>query len=412
MRSLRKYSETERQRLQTCQKRPATPEDLKPHFENVQSHYDLSDEFFRLFLDPTQTYSCAYFERDDMTLEEAQIAKIDLSLGKLDLQPGMTLLDVGCGWGATMMRAIEKYDVNVVGLTLSKNQQAYVEQKFAESDSPRTKRVFLEGWEQFHEPVDRIVSIGAFEHFGADRYDDFFKKTYQALPADGRMLLHTIVKPSDEEFRGRGLKLTMRLVRYIKFIMDEIFPGGELPRVALVEEHATKVGFEVSRVQSLRLHYAKTLDIWATALEARKDEAIAIQSEEVYDRYMKYLTGCADLFREGYTDICQFTLDQELASSRPPPNAKGQQPDQWCPLAQIIGIAFVERGRVTARLGREPYSFGAGRLSAPLARPPHGAAFRAERRLMPEESARQRHAGFSSGSVTRAGDPADWAPAS
>jgi cyclopropane-fatty-acyl-phospholipid synthase len=281
---------------------------LKPHFEKVQSHYDLSDEFFQLFLDPTQTYSCAYFEREDMTLEEAQIAKIDLSLGKLDLQPGMTLLDVGCGWGATMMRAIEKYDVNVVGLTLSKNQQAYVEQKFAKSDSPRTKRVFLEGWEQFHEPVDRIVSIGAFEHFGADRYDDFFKKTYQALPTDGRMLLHTIVKPSDEEFRGSGLKLTMRLVRYIKFIMDEIFPGGELPRVALVEEHATKVGFEVSRVQSLRLHYAKTLDIWATALESRKDEAIAVQSEEVYDRYMKYLTGCADLFREGYTDICQFTL--------------------------------------------------------------------------------------------------------
>ena len=282
---------------------------LKPRFEDVQSHYDLSDEFFRLFLDPTQTYSCAYFERDDMTLEEAQLAKIDLSLGKLDLQPGMTLLDIGCGWGATMMRAIEKYDVNVVGLTLSKNQQAYVEKRFAESASPRTKRVLLEGWEQFDEPVDRIVSIGAFEHFGADRYDDFFKKTYQALPADGgKMLLHTIVRPSDEEFSGRGLKLTMRLVRYIKFIMDEIFPGGELPLVAVVEEHAAEVGFEVSRVQSLRLHYAKTLDIWATALAARKDEALAIQSEEVYDRYMKYLTGCADLFREGYTDICQFTI--------------------------------------------------------------------------------------------------------
>ena len=139
---------------------------LKPHFEDVQAHYDLSDDFFRLFLDPTQTYSCAYFERDDMTLEEAQIAKIDLSLGKLGLQPGMTLLDVGCGWGATLKRALERYDVNVIGLTLSKNQQAYVEQLFAESDSPRTKRVLLEGWEQFHEPVDRIVSIGAFEHFG------------------------------------------------------------------------------------------------------------------------------------------------------------------------------------------------------------------------------------------------------
>ena len=283
-------------------------QNLKPRFEDVQAHYDLSDDFFRLFLDPTQTYSCAYFERDDLTLEEAQIAKIDLSLGKLDLQPGMTLLDIGCGWGATLKRALERYDVNVIGLTLSKNQQVYVEQLFAQSDSPRTKRVLLEGWEQFHEPVDRIVSIGAFEHFGRDRYDDFFKKAYQALPVDGKMMLHTIVKPSDEEFTRRGLTLTMRLLRFVKFIMDEIFPGGELPKVALVEEHATKAGFEVTRVQPLRPHYAKTLDIWATALEARKDEAIAIQSQEVYDRYMKYLTGCAELFRDGYTDICQFTL--------------------------------------------------------------------------------------------------------
>jgi cyclopropane mycolic acid synthase MmaA2 len=137
---------------------------LKPHFADVQAHYDLSDEFFRLWLDPTQTYSCAYFERDDMTLEEAQLAKIDLALGKLGLQSGMTLLDVGCGWGSTMMRAIEKYDVNVIGLTLSENQKAHVEKVFAESDSPRSKRVLLQGWEQFDEPVDRIVSIGAFEH--------------------------------------------------------------------------------------------------------------------------------------------------------------------------------------------------------------------------------------------------------
>src|SRR3978361_2078587 len=104
---------------------------LRPDFENVQAHYDLSDEFFSLFLDPTQTYSCAYFERDDMTLEEAQLAKVDLALGKLGLEPGMTLLAIGCGWGSTMLRAIEKYDVNVVGLTLSENQKAHVEQVFA-----------------------------------------------------------------------------------------------------------------------------------------------------------------------------------------------------------------------------------------------------------------------------------------
>jgi cyclopropane-fatty-acyl-phospholipid synthase len=287
---------------------PSHTQDLTPHFEDVQAHYDLSDDFYRLFLDPTQTYSCAYFERDDMTLEEAQNAKIDLSLGKLGLEPGMTLLDVGCGWGATINRALEKYDVNVIGLTLSRNQQAHVQRLLDSQGGPRTKQVLLQGWEQFHEPVDRIVSIGAFEHFGRDRYDDFFKMAYEALPADGVMMLHTIVKPSNEEFAERGLPITMTKIRFFKFIMDEIFPGGDLPQVKAVEEHAAKAGFEVQLVQPLRPHYARTLDLWAAALEARKDEAIAIQSQEVYDRYMKYLTGCADLFREGYTDVCQFTL--------------------------------------------------------------------------------------------------------
>jgi len=281
---------------------------LKPHFEDVQAHYDLSDDFFRLFLDPTQTYSCAYFERDDMTLEEAQIAKIDLSLGKLGLEPGMTLLDIGCGWGGVVNRAVQQYDVNVVGLTLSRNQQAHVEKLLANSDSPRSKEVRLQGWEQFDGKVDRIVSIGAFEHFGRDRYADFFEMAYAALPADGVMLLHTIIKPSDEEFAERGLPLTMNKLKFFKFIMDEIFPGGDLPQVVAVEEHATKAGFEITRIQPLRLHYARTLEIWAAALEARKDEAIAIQSQEVYDRYMRYLTGCAELFTEGYTDIAQFTL--------------------------------------------------------------------------------------------------------
>jgi cyclopropane-fatty-acyl-phospholipid synthase len=281
---------------------------LTPHFDDVQAHYDLSDDFYRLFLDPSQTYSCAYFERDDMTLEEAQLAKIDLSLGKLGLQPGMTLLDVGCGWGATLRRAIERYDVNVIGLTLSKNQAAHAQKSLDELDSARSKRVLLEGWEQFHEPVDRIVSIGAFEHFGFDRYDDFFKMAFTALPAGGKMMLHSIVVPTVEELQQREIKITMTLARFVKFMMDEIFPGGRLPNVALVEKHADKVGFEVARVQSLRLHYARTLEIWAAALEARKDEAIAIQSEEVYDRYMRYLTGCADLFAKGNTDVCQFTL--------------------------------------------------------------------------------------------------------
>ncbi len=284
--------------------------ELTPHFDDVQAHYDLSDDFFRLFLDPTQTYSCAYFERDDMTLEEAQIAKIDLALGKLGLQPGMTLLDVGCGWGATMMRAVEKYDVNVVGLTLSRNQAEHVERLIAQSKSPRSARILLRGWEEFDEPVDRIVSIGAFEHFGHERYDAFFTMAHDLLPDDGVMLLHTITGLHPTEMVERGMPISFTFARFIKFIVTEIFPGGRLPSIPMVQERATANGFTVSRVQSLQPHYAKTLDIWSAALQAHRDEAIAVQSEEVYDRYMKYLTGCANAFRVGYVDVNQFTLQK------------------------------------------------------------------------------------------------------
>ena len=283
---------------------------LRPHFEDVQAHYDLSDDFFRLFLDPSQTYSCAYFERDDMTLEEAQQAKVDLALGKLGLQPGMTLLDVGCGWGSTMRRAIEKYDVNVVGLTLSKNQAGHVQKMFDELDSPRTTRILLAGWEEFDEPVDRIVSIGAFEHFGHDRYDDFFKMAYDALPDDGVMLLHTITGLTPAQMVERGMPLTFELARFMKFIITEIFPGGRLPSIEKVEDHSSKAGFKLTRRQSLQPHYARTLDHWAAALEAHKSQAIETQSEEVYERYMHYLTGCAKGFRIGYIDVNQFTLEK------------------------------------------------------------------------------------------------------
>jgi len=291
-------------------------QELVPYFDNVQAHYDLSDDFFRLFLDPTQTYSCAYFERDDMTLEEAQIAKIDLSLGKLGLRPGMTLLDIGCGWGATMRRAIEKYDVNVVGLTLSENQADHVQRSFDEMDSPRSRQVLLNGWEAFSEPVDRIVSIGAFEHFGYDRYDDFFKMAYSVLPDDGVMLLHTITVLTGDEIAERKLPISFSHVRFAKFIMTEIFPGGRLPAVQKVEDHSSKAGFRLSRRQSLQQHYAKTLDLWAAALQAREAEAVEIQSDEVYERYMKYLTGCAESFRDGYIDVNQFTLEKASVSRR------------------------------------------------------------------------------------------------
>jgi cyclopropane-fatty-acyl-phospholipid synthase len=284
-------------------------ENLTPHFEEVQAHYDLSDDFFRLFLDPTMTYSCAYWDRmRDISLEEAQVRKIDLALGKLGLRAGMTLLEVGCGWGSTMRRAIEKYDVNVIGLTLSEHQAGHVQELFDAMNTARSRRVLLQGWEQFDEPVDRIVSIGAFEHFGYDRYDDFFEKAYRVLPDNGVMLLHTITMLTPQQMAERDLPMTEQVASFTEFIGKEIFPGGQLPPIEMVEFHASKMGFNLKRRQSLQLHYARTLDHWAEALEARHAEAVEIQSEEVYQRYMRYLTGCADAFRKGYIDINQFTL--------------------------------------------------------------------------------------------------------
>jgi cyclopropane-fatty-acyl-phospholipid synthase len=278
--------------------------------DNVRAHYDLSNEFFALFVDPTRTYSCAYFPREGMTLHEAQLAKIDLTLDKLGLEPGMTLLDIGCGWGSAMKRAIEKYDVNVVGLTLSKNQHAYCQQVLDGIDTNRSRRVLLRDWAEFCEPVDRIVIIEALEHFGFHRYDDFFKFAYNALPADGVMLLHSITGLHVKQVMERGIPLTMEMAKFMRFIVTDIFPGGRLPMIETVEEHSTKVGFKVARVQSLQSDFATTLDFWAEALEAHKDEAIKIQSEEVYEQYMRYLTGCAKAFRMGYVDCNQFTLEK------------------------------------------------------------------------------------------------------
>ncbi|OBI19658.1 cyclopropane mycolic acid synthase family methyltransferase, partial [Mycobacterium sp. E2497] len=246
---------------------------LEPFYEESQSIYDVSNEFFALFLDPTMAYTCAYFAQEDMSLEEAQIAKFDLALGKLNLEPGMTLLDIGCGWGGAMKRAVEKFDVNVIGITLSRNQFEYSKNKLAGLPTNRTVEVRLQGWEEFEDKVDRIVTIGAFEHFGRQRYGRFFKMAYQALPSDGVMLLHTIVRPSFKDARARGMKLTHEIVHFSQFILTEIFPGGWLPTPQTVGEYAVTAGFELTRVHSLQLHYARTLETWAANLEANREQA-------------------------------------------------------------------------------------------------------------------------------------------
>lgn len=282
--------------------------DLTPYYEESQSIYDVSDDFFALFLGPTMGYTCGYYEHEDMTLDESQLAKFDLALGKLNLEPGMTLLDVGCGWGGALEMAVQKYDVNVIGITLSKNQSEFARKRLARLDTTRSIEVRLQGWEEFDEPVDRIVSIGAFEAFKAERYPLFFEKAYSLLPGDGRMLLHTILAHTQQFFRESGIKLTISDLKFMRFIGTEIFPGGQLPAVEDIEQLAADSGFTLERTHLLRDHYARTLDMWASELVANRQEAIAITSQEIYDRYMKYLTGCADFFRRGITNIGQFTL--------------------------------------------------------------------------------------------------------
>lgn len=282
--------------------------DLTPYYEESQSIYDVSNDFFALWLGPTMGYTCGYYERDDMNLEESQNAKFDLALGKLNLEPGMTLLDVGCGWGGCLERAVEKFDVNVIGITLSKAQSEFARERLARLDTSRSMEVRLQGWEEFDEPVDRIVSIGAFEAFKAERYPLFFERAYSILPSDGRMLLHTILAHTQKFFRDNGIKLTISDLKFMRFIGTEIFPGGQLPAVEDIEKLAIDSGFTLERVHLLQPHYARTLDMWADNLTAKRDEAIAITDEATYDKYMKYLTGCADFFRRGITNIGQFTL--------------------------------------------------------------------------------------------------------
>jgi cyclopropane-fatty-acyl-phospholipid synthase len=281
---------------------------MEPHFEEVQAHYDLSDDFFGTFQDPSRTYSCAYFERDDMTLEEAQVAKIDLALGKLDLRPGMTLLDIGCGWGSVLKRAVEEHDVNVVGLTLSKNQNAYAQALLDDLDTERTRRVLLRGWEQFDEPVDRIISLEAIEAFPQERYAPFFKRCSSILPDDGRMVLQAILGHPLKKWPELGIPVTMTDLRFMRFIAKEIFPGGSVPGDEQIVALATESGFTVEQKQLLDEHYVRTLDMWAAALEEHHDEAVAATSEEVYQRYMKYLTGCSDFFKRRVSELGQYTL--------------------------------------------------------------------------------------------------------
>ena len=282
--------------------------DLEPYYEESQATYDISDDFFALFLDPNMVYTCAYFTNDEMTLEEAQLAKLDLGLDKLNLEPGMTLLDVGCGWGGAVVRAVEKYDVNVIGITLSRNHYERSKSRLAEIPTTRRAEARLQGWEEFDDKVDRIISFEAYDAFKKERWPAFWDWAYKTLPSDGRMLMHSIFTYPLTHWKEHGIPITMNDLKFLHFLGKEIFPGGQMCAEADIVDLSQASGFALGEVQLLQSHYARTLDMWAANLEANRDRAIAIQSEVVYDRFMRYLTGCANLFRKGISNVGQFTL--------------------------------------------------------------------------------------------------------
>ena len=253
-----------------------------------------SSPFFSILRGPIPAPSS---RRRTRRWKKPQRAKIDLSLSKCELAPGHRLLDIGCGWGATALRAADKYGVKVTGLTLSRNQHAY-DQRLAGGRPGVEFR--LEGWETYSDKVDRIVSIGAFEHFARARYEAFFARCRSLLPADGVMLLHTITlgKPSK----------SMSFFRFAHFMGTKIFPGGDVPPPERVLEFARNGGFELEHAESLRPHYARTLDCWAANLAAKEAEAVRIAGADVFRTYMKYLTSCANFFRSGEINVYQFKL--------------------------------------------------------------------------------------------------------
>ena len=288
-----------------------------PMVGGARSRDELPDEFFALFLDPSRTYSCALWTRPDDTLERAQSAKIDLALAQCDLRPGMTLLDVGCGWGSTILRAMDTYGVNVIGLTGNRHQYRYVRDRLVD----RLIRgrpyggVRRQGWAEFDRRPDRIVCIGTLEHLDRRRYPDFFDFAYRILPEDGVLLVQTVVAPG----RDRSAACQTRLAGSDSVCAPGIiFPAARLlPPTGRnpmgVTEYAVDAGFTVAGIGKLGPHYTTTLQCWAHTLRERRDRAIELAGRDTYNAYLDSMTECAGYFRDGRLDVMQFTCTKPAA---------------------------------------------------------------------------------------------------
>ena len=287
----------------------------------VQFHYDVSDAFYALWLDPMRVYSCAYYsplEHSDCTLAKAQEAKLDHICRKLMLAPGEKFLDIGSGWGGLLLWAAEHYGVDATGVTLSKNQHAYVEQLIAQKGLQHRVRVQLRDYRDIAaggQTFDKISSVGMFEHVGQANMTAYFSAIMNLLAPGGLALNHGITAGGlDNAQLGAGMG---------DFIEKYIFPGGELLHVSTMLAHQARAGLELVDAENLRPHYARTLWDWSAALEAQLDEARrllalntpAAQAEKTLRAYRLYLAGSAMCFEQGWLSLHQLLAIKPTGSS-------------------------------------------------------------------------------------------------
>jgi cyclopropane-fatty-acyl-phospholipid synthase len=273
----------------------------------VRSHYDVGDDFFRLWLDRWRVYSCAYFRRADDTLDVAQEQKLDHICRKLRLAPGERFLDIGCGWGALVMWAAEHYRVRATGITLSRNQHDYARARVRELGLEERCEVRLLDYRDVPEDksYDKLASVGMFEHVGRENLPVYFAKIARLLRPGGLALNHgiTLNAPGENEV-GSGIG---------EFIDGYVFPGGELTHLAQVVEAMAVQGLECQDVESLRPHYAKTLWHWVERLEANRDAALAAVGDRLYRIWRVYMAGSAQSFERGWLSVYQVLAGRPLA---------------------------------------------------------------------------------------------------
>ena len=282
----------------------------------IQFHYDVSNAFYELFLDPEMVYSCAYFRSWSTSLEQAQRDKLDLICRKLRLRPGHSLLDIGSGWGALLCHAARHYGVRAHGVTLSQTQYDYARSKIERLGLADRVTVALGDYMTLEGRYDRIASIGMYEHVGIANYPAYFKKIHDLLAEDGVFLNHGITRRAK-----RNIKNFAKVSPGKRVILKYIFPGAELDHIGHTLQAMESAGFEIHDVEGLRRHYARTCRLWHDRLVARRAAAIDLIGPERYRMWVAYLAGVTVGFEHGPMRIYQTVATKQAAATLPPTRA-------------------------------------------------------------------------------------------